>query len=574
MTLHTTWILSNFSAEEVLAKNPQLSCYNFGEYCLFGVASVAFTKTQGNTWLREGYIAPRLNENIAEQSDFLNTLWCKHGDEFINRIKGNFTLIQINENGFNVYSDRFAVKKFFYWQAEGKFIISNNLKAINKVVKPQVSNESIAIYALTYHYIGGQTLFKNVHFNQPAQVITFDKGSLSFSTYWSPLLLLNSNNKATRKEVAQTLERCIEQYLAITKERKLSLSLTAGVDSRLLYSVLLNKNQAFHTYTYGSKESVDSVIASKLAAEGGVQHSNYDFLPTKETFKNFAARSVELGQSICSLHRAHRLWAVEQEAEYASSMLVGTMGGEFVKGSNRDDYIVSNFIYEFAQNKSKEVIKKYLLLKGIRTVSVDIDFLHLFFSQQEWCLNSEHIELYNLTYIAAGIHHAQNDTLYSNFFDTIITPYTDIDYLEALFASEFVYLKKRRIRSKFKQRLWNHHFSTFMQNYFNKEFAQIPYNSGFKASEFKAFPLLAVLLARLRKRKYSGKSNFALGGWMKEFVVEEISNINKKDDYLRGVFNTEELLGELSTSQIKTTEAFWLKYTTPIQIKLTIDIFK
>jgi hypothetical protein len=113
-----------------------------------------------------------------------------------------------------------------------------------------------------------------------------------------------------------------------------------------------------------------------------------------------------------------------------------------------------------------------------------------------------------------------------------------------------------------------------MQNYFNKEFAQIPYNSGFKASEFKAFPLLAVLLARLRKRKYSGKSNFALGGWMKEFVVEEISNINKKDDYLRGVFNTEELLGELSTSQIKTTEAFWLKYTTPIQIKLTIDIFK
>ena len=50
-------------------------------------------------------------------------------------------------------------------------------------VQASPSVENMAIYALTYHFVGGKTLYYNIYYNKPAEVISFENGKISFSTY-------------------------------------------------------------------------------------------------------------------------------------------------------------------------------------------------------------------------------------------------------------------------------------------------------------------------------------------------------------------------------------------------------
>ena len=197
-----------------------------------------------------------------------------------------------------------------------------------------------------------------------------------------------------------------------------------------------------------------------------------------------------------------------------------------------------------------------------------------FFREQSWCRHPDQAEFFALVDIAASLHHAQNDLLYSHYFKNLFTPYLDIDYLETLFQSEYHFLIKKRYPSRFQQRLQNHRFSTDLQYILNKRFISIPYNSGFKVSEYRLNPLYAALRARLRKKYWHFPTNFPLGNWMYEFILDELSNLSHSDSVVNEAFEINDLHECLARKDREiNNEARWLKYTTPVQMNLILGAF-
>ena len=141
----------------------------------------------GSHWLYSGYIFFRDKYSSLQNSlttiDLIEKIFNEQKGNFINYIKGNFVLIHLTNDAFSVYSDHFAVKKYFYWHQGTKFIVSSDIREILKHTICQPSPENIARYALTYHFTGGTTLYRNIFHNEPAEIIEFNNNKFEKRFY-------------------------------------------------------------------------------------------------------------------------------------------------------------------------------------------------------------------------------------------------------------------------------------------------------------------------------------------------------------------------------------------------------
>ena len=322
-------------------------------YCLY--TDGALIKSSGCSFFIEGTVLPRSCEvnTYKSYSDLIISNYQKYGANFINHIKGKFTIIELHEESFAIYSDHFGINKYFYYSDPKGFIISSDINNIISYAKTSVSPESSAIYALTYHFLDGNTIFKGVYHNRAAQKLLYCNGKLVIDRYWYPEYLLSLNKRnVSIEDISDLLVQIIRSILNRVNSNKISHSITGGMDSRLILSIIRKIGVNAHLYTYGNPESADCKIAKMISEEIGANHSVYDIAFDMNSFRKEADYCIELGESLASLHRAHRLAAIRKEAAHADTMFLSTMGGEFIKGANRSDYIVADFIYNFRFNNN------------------------------------------------------------------------------------------------------------------------------------------------------------------------------------------------------------------------------
>lgn len=435
---------------------------------------------------------------------------------------------------------------------------------------------SLILYGLCYHYIGGRTFFKGIAQSQLPyfQTITNSGDCSGISGIdTSQLLQLRIDPGIEIADVAKALVLSVENALNASRANKVSLSLTGGFDSRILLSILKKLDVDIHCYTYGDPGARDCVIASEIAGQLGVPHTIHSISFDASTFSTAAQESIRLGDSICSLHRAHRVEAIKRESEYADVMFLGTMGGEFVKGANHEDYIVSNFVYEYAQTNTLKTFDKHLKIRGIKATEDLVLEAKRILDDQNYIKDRENMELYALVEIAAGLHHGQNQIQYTKFFPHVFTPYCDLDYLKVLFSSRYNFLQRRRKQTPAKYKLGNPIFGCLMQRFLNRSLAKIPYASGFSADEYLASPYYAAVKAKYRRHKQINPPTFPLGNWMAEFVREQLRSMLDTGSFVCNYFDVSQMLSELERDELSRTEAFWLKYTCPVQMYLTQKIY-
>lgn len=567
------WLITNINLKQ---RSPFLilQCKDYSVYAdkhiYLDNQSESFFLSNGHVCLKGTSISdPGLDEtNLKKILD--------NKKSFISNIKGIFTIALGDQNGFDVYVDRFGQKKCFYYLRESRFIISDSLHAIIKLINPTISIESIAVYALGYHYIGGKTIFMDIKTILPGSFLQYKEGFLTESTYWTPKELLSiEQGHVDIHDLASELERVIKQSLTAVSRGSVSLSITAGIDSRILLSILMKLGVEVHGYTYGNPSSSDCTIASEICSKVGIPHSIHKIDFTVDAFTKWARKSIELGSSVCSLHRAYRIAAIEREAEYADTMILGTMGGEFVKGANREDYIVSNFIYDYCKAQSNDVIIKYLKDKGI-IYGIEKELVNRianFFSNEKYIIDKDNMEMYVLCEISAGLHHGQNITQYGEYFNNILIPYLDIDYLELLFSSQYSFLYRRRSQPPTEYKLKNPMFGCKMQYHLNQKLSGILYGNGFSAKDYLFSSYYAGLKAKILRKTKKSPPNFPLENWFAVFAKQNLRIILESGSIIKELFDIDSMLDELNLPVLPKNESFWLKYTTPIQMFYTLQSY-
>ncbi len=488
------------------------------------------------------------------------------------RIKETIPQNNCMEN-FLVSCGNFAIPKVFYEKRSNDFLLSDNLRNFSNY---KGKKESLVLYSLFYHFISGHTYFFNINHIDCGERAVIKNKELTIEKYWNLEHILTSDKKTTIHELSSLFKNKIEINMSMIKNERISLSLTGGADTRNLLSVFYKLRVKPHLYTYGNPKSADCIKARKIAEDLGLVHTIHDIKMDSDLFEKYARKIIALSGGMASIHRAHRLIAVEREKEFADYMFLGTLGGEFVKGVSEDDYIIPAIVYE-NWNRTLTLDNLEYYIKRKRLILTQEDKLLLLEEINSLpYMNGSVIErkLNALSYITAHLHDAQDINLYETVMDKVFTPFLDIEYLKLLFSSKYSFDKKESIKNKRLKRIENPVFASEFLNEMYPPLLKFEYSGEHRPDEVLINKYYAAMMKgvrqKVKRRRYP--PNFPLGQWMVDFVKK---NLPLCMDYpiLKETFDIEGLIKDLSQETHQINEAYWLKYTNPIQMRFIIEEF-
>lgn len=368
--------------------------------------------------------------------------------------------------------------------------------------------------------------------------------------------------------IVQNLSDHVKELLNLYGGR-VSLSLTGGADTRNILAIMLKNGVRPHLYTYGNPLSTDCLRASAIAKGLRLDHDVHDIKMTPELFADYGKKIINWGQSLSSIHRAHRIIAVEREAESCDVMYLGTLGGELVRGVGNDDNIVADFITD---DWDRDFFEQSLVIQWLNKMDISIENLPLAQITQmlnnDSCCNGNAIKrkMAFQSIITAHLHDAQDLILYQNPLRFVFTPFLDYDYLKTLFSSRFSFNKKEVIKNPIKRRVVNPIYASNFIKTAYPALGRFEYAGVHKPDEINLNPYYGALRREIRKiNRKKDPANFPLDNWMQQFVQRELSGpLNESP--IAQYFDLKAMNSQLKKGEYIPIESFWLKYTNPIMM--------
>lgn len=532
----------------------------------------------------DGYVIPRIEYypeyKELEQFELVKNLFEKHERDFIQFVKGVFTIVILCQNDFFIFSDRHCARKFFIYRDNNEFFIGRSLDLISEQYRLKIDSENAAVFSLFSHYIDSTTLFKNVQSSKPGQVVFFEGGKLKDSSYWQPEDLIKSRKgqSAPISFFAEKWQKIIHSYIEYLKPNGISLTLTGGNDSRMVLAALLSLKNQFHSFSFGDPKSYDGIIAEMISKHVGLEYENH-FIenPTAEWFEEQAKSIIAYGDSLINIHRAHRNDALKREKNIfpgTEMVFTGLMGGEYLKQPRYDNVVIPKLFKSFESIKKEEdlhsLLKTELQLNGINTDNINIlkiiDRIKSFLDRGSEMEDLEKKFLYAYLFYGCS-HHTQDINVFGQHIRYVISPFMDIDFLEMISGYDKWYLNKKQYPS---HRLFHSELMVAITDYLGPELSKIPYA---KKGEYTADELLRSKIKYLVKRlwkilhrdKNEYPSNFAMGRWLYDFCNKELGCLSTE---ILDIFNTDSLRTQLEKTRERTTEKSWHVITNPINLNL------
>lgn len=532
----------------------------------------------------DGFVLPRLachkELRHLDQNDLVRTLLVKYGQDFVAYLKGVFCLVILTPSGFQVYTDRHSVNNFLVYQQGGQFIVSNSLELIAKSYKLEPDLENAAVFTLLSHFVDGATQFKNLRTSTAAGSLRYQGETLESSNYWHPLDLLNPARSVTDQpfeHYAQVWQELAGQYLEFLKPERVSLTITAGNDSRMALSALLSLGVKPHTFTFGNPQSYEAVISALVAQAAGLEHKVYFVDEPNSKWMNKRSKDIiEMGNSLISIQRAHRYDAYESEhlVQPGRSMIfTGLMGGEYIKKPPPNSAALNPLLYYLAKNPDMGAlagrISQTLGEKGFKVSSVDIGEIASrlkSFAAPVQGLNRLEQDFIFLYLFYGCAHHTQESRILGSFFAYPVNLFMDVDFLEMLAGSRKWYLNNTRAYN----RLTNSEFLVAITHNLAPQLSFVPYG---KKGQYTADDMLnhklGYTLKRLRylfkKERNQYPPGFKLGAWMTAFAREQLGSL---ESVLQLMFDMQSLSSQIPVLDYKAGEYQWQVLSNPINLGL------
>lgn len=539
----------------------------------------------------DGYILPRSEcfepYKNKTQKELVRKLYLEFGNQFIHYIKGSFILVIRREKNIQVYTDRHASVKCFYFQTKDKFIISNSLKQIRSFTELKLSKENASMFALFNHFIGDLTLYNEVFQINPARVANINDEKLIITDYWKPQYLFKKKDKLYRAdELANEWNKIIQGYRNYLKPKKVALTLTGGNDSRMILAALLANDIIPINMTYGNPKSGDVIVANKICTTLSLVFKNYHVEnPTAEWFQSIAVKEIiPHGNSLVNIHRAHRFDAIKKlknEDPEIEMLYTGLVGGEYIKRPSYNNISIPKIYQDWLKLKGNKEKKDFIIAKlqnkGIKTDTLNIDYIISELDRfiiPEGNFNPDQTKFIHLHQYYAVNHHTQDPSLFRKSIQFIINPYMDIDFLELLSKSKEWYLNKRW--SYPTEKAWHSYLQVKTIHKLSPKLSSIPFakNGEYTGLEMLKTPLRYLLKRvwkRLRKSNFLYERNFAMGSWLYDFSKTQL---NEMENEILSLYEKDYLKKALEEVKDKKSEEHWHNITAAINLSLNYRFLK
>jgi len=327
--------------------------------------------------------------------------YLKQGHKFLEFIKGNFSLVVINERpdgGHQIISSRFAVSPIYYTVKDGIFYFSTSLYEIVHSLPrcPGVDLTAIAEIALLHFPIGERTFFQNIKNILPGSVVTIYPNKVTHQYYWDLGSLYNVSLLKQDEAIEQGAElfyQCVNA--AANGQSRVCTSFTAGFDSRVIHAVLEKDSNSVLAYSFGIPGSFNISIPKDICHRVGI-----NYLPIyltdeyQEVFNDFAFQSLILSDGMATIERANYPFAFNLLRKFSPVVITGLFG-EIIRPfvDVEKEFIVKPFFVANSSMQPREVFKKYMSLFNYNYY-FNKELIHRCYDEIEYDLIDNFIEKY------------------------------------------------------------------------------------------------------------------------------------------------------------------------------------
>jgi hypothetical protein len=191
---------------------------------------------------------------VFDENDWNNFL---NSDRInLSSINGHFVAITYANNEMKFITDEWGLRDIYIVQLTNGIGFTTRIEWLKYFIKPEIDLKEFSSRWLLQNQISRKSIIKNVTRLVCANAIIKNDYLRIEQNLWQ--LDFESLYKS------EAFDSAIKKILSI-KDKKISLSLSGGLDSRLLLSYLTRKNfESWNTHTFGDSEHPDSQIATKL----------------------------------------------------------------------------------------------------------------------------------------------------------------------------------------------------------------------------------------------------------------------------------------------------------------------
>lgn len=271
---------------------------------------------------------------------FVLGLYEHKGLDFLGYLNGCFhgLLADFEQSRIILFNDRLGFQRLYVHDGEDAFIFSSEAKSILSV-RPKFrafDDRSLGEYFVCGCALEDRTLFKDVHVLPSGSAYLFGRGRLSkreryfLPSRWESQPLMDGDEAYQR--LTEILPSVVNRY--VSSDRRTGISLTGGLDTRLIMAHIQAERSEVPCYTFGGmyRESYDVKLARKVAALCGHSH-RVIFLPRDlfDDYARLAEEAVSISDGSLGAEGAYEIYFNRLARQIAPVRVTGNYGSELLR---------------------------------------------------------------------------------------------------------------------------------------------------------------------------------------------------------------------------------------------------
>ena len=262
--------------------------------------------------------------------------------EFFGELNGCFQglIIRKEERKTCLFNDRFGLKRLYWCRDDEDFLFSSEAKAILRV-RPELRKicpRSLGEFFSLGSVLEDRTLYKNIFLLPAGSNWIFKNGRLKeMAKYFHPSQWEDQDPLPAGvwyDQLRTNLREVLPDYC--NSESPIALSLTGGLDTRIILSNFDPPEGKLPTFTFGGifRDSFDVKVARKVARACGQSHEvlriGEEFF---HEFPDLATKTVYITDGDLDLTGTPELFLNRMARQIAPIRLTGNFGSEVIRGN-------------------------------------------------------------------------------------------------------------------------------------------------------------------------------------------------------------------------------------------------
>src|SRR5436190_3166412 len=287
-----------------------------------------------------GALGTRGHDLGSDDAGYLVHLYEEMGCEFLEKLNGWFSgvLLDLREQKVVLFNDRYGVNRIFYHEDASGFYFSSEAKDLLKIlpITRQLDLRSLGEVLCCEAVLQNRSLFSGISLLPPGSAWVFSRGEpVKKKTYfkqeaWESQPELSESD--FYEKLRETWRRVLPKYFL--GKQSVGLSLTGGVDSRMILAWAPRSRGTLPCYTWGGtyRDCADVKIARRTAGIAQQPHNTIlvgaEFL---SQFRVLAERAVYISDGTLDVTGSIDMYVQRLARQIAPVRVSGVCGGEILR---------------------------------------------------------------------------------------------------------------------------------------------------------------------------------------------------------------------------------------------------